>query len=360
MANGYKKFFVLTLFCLLFLPMTYMVGVKDTSIIYGSESVSELPSIQDKSFAERKFQPEFERWWNTHFAFRKFMLKSKNQIYDWANFGLIHKGYFDNIIEGKHRYLFGKYLFKSVSKNCLPTPNFEKLEKLQNYAQRHGIKIYFVLAPSKALTYYDYLPMRYKYFLGKCPVHEQLASGIKDLGIPVYNSQPLMEKLREEGEYQPFPIGGIHWNYYGAGKTLQESAKYFKWAPVKWLGVESSPTPYFAEQDLTKLQNLFFTKRNDKTFYKPTMLATHRWYDKTIVIGDSYSNEYNYMLCNSGFSDNGMVAHYGNKPLNDTDIQNILSAKRIIFVYTDDIIDSNHQFWKKLDALANVIEKTKK
>ena len=123
---------------MLFLPMTYIFGVKDNIFVYGSESIAELPSMQEKSFTKHKFQPEFENWWNTHFAFRNFMLKAKNQIYDWANFGVIHKGYFDNIIEGKNRYLFGKYLFKSVYKNCLPNPDFAKLETLNKYTKRHG------------------------------------------------------------------------------------------------------------------------------------------------------------------------------------------------------------------------------
>lgn len=358
MKNGYKTVFIVVVLLALCMPLTYIFGMKDKTTVFGAEETTELPSLQEQSFRKKKFQSLFEAWWTSHFALRKKMLKTKNQIYDWANLCVIHKGYSERIIEGKHRYLFGKYLlFSSVSQNYPLIPSFEKLAKLQKFAKNHNIDIYFVLAPNKALTYYDYLPARYRYFLRKCSVYNRLEAAISQLGIPAYNAQTLAEKLRSDGEIEPFPIGGIHWNMYGAGMAVKESAKYFKWGEVDLTDIKKSEHPYLTEQDLTNLQNLFFKKQNDKFYYNPILKSNFRWKDKTVIIGDSYSNEYTYSLICSGMSENGMVIHYENRPLIDTDKDNVLSAKRIIFVYTDDIINPTHQFHKKLDVIINWIEK---
>ena len=355
MKDRYKKIFVITLFVLLFLPMTCIFGVKERTHIYGAETITPLTGILDKSFEKREFQSQFESWWNSHFAFRKFMLKVKNTIYDFANFRVIHAGYYENIIEGKNRYLFGKYIFQSVYKNCLPVP-YDKLQKLKDFnnkAKRKGINVYFVFAPSKALTYYDYLPQRYKYFLGRnCNIYENLTEEITKIGIKIYNSQPLIENLRDNGVVQPFPIGGVHWSYYGAGMAVKESFKQFGFGDIKVIRIEENKHPYFTEQDLTRLQNLFFRKRNDHKFYKPILKGDFKLSGVTYIIGDSYSNEYVNMLLSTDITKYGTIIHHENQPLTEDDVNKIKStAKRIIFVYTDDIIDPNHQFWKKIDVL---------
>ncbi len=350
-----KKIFIIVLFVLLLLPMTCILGIKERTHIYGAETITSLPSLQNTSFKKREFQTQFESWWNSHFGFRKFMLKMKNTIYDFANFRVIHAGYYENIIEGENRYLFGKYIFQSVYKNCFKVP-YDKLQKLKDFnnkAKRKGIRVYLVFAPSKALTYYDYLPLRYKYFLGKnCHVYENMSYEISKLGIPVYNSQPLMEKLRDESKIQPFPIGGIHWNLYGGGMAVKESFKQFGIGNIKFVGIEESRHPYLADQDLTELQNMFFRKRNDRRFYKSVLKGNFKLSGTTYVIGDSYSNQYFIPLVDAGIAKAGTIIHYENQPLNTDDVNRIKSdAKRIIFVYTDDIVDPNHQFWKKIDAL---------
>ena len=176
MDKRYKKIFVIILFVLLLLPLTHIFGIKEKTHIYGSETITHLTGIKDKSFKNHDFQTQFESWWNSNFAFRKFMLKLKNTLYDFANLRIIHAGYYENIIEGKDRYLFGKYIFQSVYKNCsdINEESFDKLNLFYKKAKKNGVKVYFVLAPSKALTYYDFLPERYKYFLGKnCHIYER-------------------------------------------------------------------------------------------------------------------------------------------------------------------------------------------
>ncbi|MBR2136827.1 MAG: hypothetical protein IJ852_02560 [Alphaproteobacteria bacterium] len=313
--NWYKKMFIIGVIFLLVLPLLYLFGLKDKTVTYGVESIGELPSLQTSSFSQKTFQSDFEKYWNTHFGMRNFMLKTKNTLYDWINFRRMHKGYFEAIIEGKNRYLFGNYLFKSVLKNCWNLPSLEKLQQVHERAQQRGIEIYFVLAPSKALTYYEYLPERYKYFLGtNCHTNEILAKAIRQIGIPVYDSQPMVERLHAKKEIEPFPIGGIHWNLYGAGMAVKESAETFQWGNIHIDRIETNNQAYSSEQDLTRLQNIFFTKHNDKIFYKPIFHSDFKLSGSTVIIGDSYSNEYTLSFQNAGISEENALIHYANEP----------------------------------------------
>ena len=109
MNKKYNKFFVGIIFALLALPMTFFIGISETTTTDGTESITPIPSIQEKSFQDKKFQPLFESWWNSHFAFRKTMLKTKNTIYDWANFGKMHSGSQQTIIQGKENIIYQRY-----------------------------------------------------------------------------------------------------------------------------------------------------------------------------------------------------------------------------------------------------------
>lgn len=350
--KAYKKIFIFAIVCLLFLPMTYLLGVKDKTVVYGVEAGENLPSLQASSFVSREFQTKFERWWNTHFGFRKFMLKSKNQFYDWANFGKMHTGYFNNIIEGKDKYVFGRYFFYSMAKNCPSVPSFSKLLQFYDIARHKGIELYFIVAPSKVVTYAEYLPFRYKYFLGQdCHLNQKIAANIAKIGIPVYDSQPMINYMHSTDGLEPFPIGGIHWNLYSAGWTLVEAAKTFGWGKIEITKMEKQDTPYFSEQDLTNLMNLFIKKKNDIAYYRPIFSSEFVFDGQTTIIGDSFSHGFRLSVENAHLIGKDGLLHYENAPLSDADAIKVLNSKRIIFVYTDNIYQPNHQFYKKLDVL---------
>ncbi len=359
MNNTYQKVFVGVVFTLLCVPLTYLIGISETTQIYGTEKITEIPSIHEKSFANKQYQPLFESWWNSHFGFRKTMLKTKNQIYDIANLGVIHSGYSNAVIQGKNNYLFEKHYFNSFSKQCLPVPKeLEKLKELKKVLKKKNIDLYVILAPNKAVTYPDLMPYRYKYFLGEdCGYYDKLEHKIHELGVPVFNAQKLISDIRKNEKYQPFSITGTHWNYYSAGRTVQESAKQFRWANVQIREVRGSDDPYSTELDIARLLNRWFLYNPEQTFYKPIFEKSVPLQGETTIIGNSFSAEYKHMFVDAGLQD-GKLYWFGNNPLAVTDIPNILKSKRIILIYTDTAMmhELNGQFYKKLNFLLDNIE----
>lgn len=358
MNKKYQKIFVGIIFALLALPMTFFIGISETTTTAGTESITPIPSIQEKSFQDKKFQPLFESWWNSHFAFRKTMLKTKNTIYDWANFGKIHSGSQQTIIQGKENIIYQKVYFNSFKKNCSPIPdNLKKLKDLKDVLQKKNIELFVILAPNKAVTYPELIPLRYKYFLGdECKYYDKLEQKITEYGIPVYNAQKLMHDIRKNEDIEPFNKTGTHWNFYGAGRAVQESAKHFNWGDIKIKEIQTQTTPYFTERDFGNLLNLWYKYYPNQTFYKPIFDKVSPLSDTITIISNSFGNEYKKMFIDAGLS-NGKLNHYENKPLTSENIPLILKSNKIILIYTDDaLITANDQFYKKIDFLLNNIQ----
>jgi len=359
MNTIYKKIFVTTFFVLLSLPMTYCLGIKDNTVIAGAEVLTDLPSLQKTSFYNRNFQPLFESWWNSHFGFRGFMLKTKNQIYDWSNLSRIHSGSFGVVVEGVDEYLFTNVYFGSFYKNCSFIPKeIYRLKELQNLLKKYGIDVFVILAPNKAVTYPDLIPYRYKYFLGTdCGYYQTLYKTLQSNGIKTFDAQQLISNIRKNGQYQPFSVTGTHWNYYSAGMTFLEAAKKFNWGNIEIEKIDKQVTPFFTERDIADLLNLWYTYYPKQMFYKPIFKKTKASLSgNTTIIGNSFSNEFLHMFIESGLT-NGEIYHFENQPLNDKDIDKILNSRRIIFVYTDiALINQEDQFYKKIDVLLNKLK----
>lgn len=357
MNNGYKKLFIFLVIFLLCLPLTHFLGTIDKTKIYGVEQITELSDITEKSFIKKQIQPVFEAWWNSHFAFRKIMLKLKNQIYDWMNFGVIHSR--NTVIQGKKGYLYSRQYFQSYCKKCLNIPNsLNKIKNLENNLNKKGIELFFVLAPQKVVTYFDLTPLRYRYFLGgSCEYYEKIEDKLQKMGIKVFNSQRLVSKIRKNEKYQPFSKTGTHWNYYGAGRVVQETSSFFGWKNVKIKDVMKRDNPYKTERDIANLLNLIIKYKSDEKFYRPIYEKIKPLKGKSTIIGNSFSNEFVANFYFSGLALYKDIFHFENSPLMLDDISLIKQSKRVIFIYTDiDIVNEESQFYKKMDFLLNHLD----
>lgn len=357
----YRQLFIACVIFLMVLPLGYMLGLQETTKLVGKDILTDLPSLQKKSFLKKDFQSDFEKWWNSHFFARKIALKLKNQLYDWANFNLIHSGYNNNVIQGKNHYLFEKYYFKSLNTKCLSIPHHQllKLKLLHEKLKRKDINLYVILAPSKVLTYQELLPQRFTYFYNNdCHYHDKIEKNLNQMGVPVFNAQTLVNRIRETENYEPFSRTGTHWNFYGAGRTVQESLRAFSLADIKIKEIDTSLSPYWAEYDIAGLLNLLISFPKNETFPYPKFVSSVNFDGVTTIIGNSFSNEYKQILSN--ILKNNTIIHKENPPLSDLDAKNIMRSKRIFLVYTDiPFVETEDQLWKKIDVLLDNVNNVK-
>lgn len=360
LLKNYYRLFVFGVVCLLALPMGYLFGVQESTVLFGRDPLTNLPSMHKQSFTDKSFQKQFENWWTSHFLFRRLALKTKNQFYDWANLGRIHSGYNQNVVQGKNDYLFERGYFASFRLSCrsLPEEGFNKLERLNKALREKGIDLYVVLAPNKAVTYQEYVPARYKYFLGEdCGYSTQITKNLEQRGINVFNGQAIMADLRR-GEYQPFSKTGTHWNLYGAGQVFTNAFKTFGLSDVKITKIQTSKKPYITEKDIANLLNRLDLYETDEKYPRPLFESSKTLSDKTGLIGNSFSNEFKQSMLNAKVVSSKNLVYEGNPPLTPEKTRQLLQSKRIFMVYTDvPFMNINDQMFKKIDMLLAYADK---
>lgn len=359
MIKVHQKIFLVFLTVLLLLPLSYLFGTKDKTVIFGVENITPLPSLQEKNWNDRNFQQSFEAWWNSHFGFRKFFLKTKNTIYDMVNFGEFHAGSAGNLIQGKSNVLYNKVYFLEYNKKCPTVPQeINQLIKLKQNLRTFGIDLFVVIAPNKVATHFQHIPEWIKPFLGKrCQQADAIAQKLQKLDIPYYNTQPLMEKLVKTAEIQPFNKGGIHWNYYGATKALQLSLQKFGLGKMHIAEIEYSDKPILTERDIAKLLNRFIPYRNiGEKFANPIIKANEITSKKIAILGDSFSQEYKNNLLK--IYPKSFLLYYGNMPMTEQEIRDVLkNSDVIILIYTSrNIIEQGNRFYKRVNKFLSAFE----
>ncbi len=282
------------------------------------------------------------------------MVKIRNQIYSWVNFNSFYCGYHNSIIRGKNSFLYERaYLSVRIPNQGLNETQIELLKKIVQECHSNEINIYFIIAPDKVSSYPEYLSPLYTYFYkNETNYAEQIKKTLQQNNIPVYNAQKLVFQLKEKNEYPPFNKTGTHWNLYGAGRTVQESFNYFHIANIMLTNIETSKKAFLTERDISNLLNLSIHYKTNEDYCKPDFTTSTPLVTPTAIIGNSFSNEYKYILTTSHLLNEKTLQHYANKPITDDDAKQIWKSKNIFFIYTIiAFLNPDDQLYKKIQVL---------
>jgi hypothetical protein len=366
-----RIFLIAFIIIFLSLPLTYFVGVEDKTIIHGVETAVEKPTLQNQKYHNRSYQKAYDVWWNNNFMFRKVMLKTKNQIYDWLNLGQFHSGYSRYIIQGKHKnllelgYLMTAYLAEFDDDNGRNNLNNIacKLAYIQSELKIRNIDFLFVLAPSKVRTFPETVPNRYLYFKQNKSLfsgYDLLTDQLQKNHVKYYNAQNLMCEIKKNELYPPFLFTGTHWSAYGVARTLQESLKLWGYADIKIKNVVMEKNPPLFERDLADLLNLWIKyKIKGEKYPKIIFEKTEKLNKKIGMIGDSFMTEFRMKMVDSGFADYLDIIYYENAPIDSNNIGKIMEQiSLLIILYTEPNFISG-ETKKKIDLIYDYFENEK-
>ena len=337
MKNWHQKLFIFVIVLLLALPMTYMLGVKDRTVLNGVEPITGLPSLQEKSWMGRTFQQDFEKWWASHFGFRKLALKTKNTLYDLANLNKIHAGYSGTLIETTNKNL----IIKNQIDLLYHTPCMQiketlapKLRRLVKTLLADNRQVLFVLGSTKADVYESEIPERFKFFAHrKFDVYSYWEELLKELEIPYINTVPMMKDMAKKEGYEPFPRTGIHWSFYGSYRATEEILKKLSIAPPKIDKITKVDMPPFAERDLGNLINTFIPYLPHERFFNLTLMAPKRGLAKKMVlIGDSYTGFIMAVLTRNNYVDNANILQICNHLMKEEEVSAFFNKDVYLFV----------------------------
>lgn len=331
-----KYFLVFIITVLLFLPMTYFVGIKDKTVIIGSEYPHELPSIQTDSFFDKVFQKNFEEWWKSHFGFRNFMLKWKNTLYDIANFRQIHSGYSGIPIQTKDKYLLSKSTIDLLLNGKLEH-NTEELKNilfiLNNNLKINGITPLFVLGTSNAKLYEEKIPLRYTYFKNSSfDIFEYWENILSSVGIMYFNTQKFAEAIKET-EMSIYSRTGFHWNQYGTMRVTQEVSKLLNLSPISIDDICFKKFVWPNDRDYSNLLNTYFDYLPDEEYPEVISSVEYPNNQYITIIGDSFSGYISHGLLLSKANHEEELFLARNRLISDEEAKKMLAlSKKIIFL----------------------------
>ena len=304
MKNGHQKLFVAVVIAFLALPLGHIFGLKATTHLAGVDPQTDLPSLQKQKFRTREFQKEFEKWWQSHYAFRKICLKTKNHLYDLVNFGSFHSGYNYTLIEGNGEHLYERRNIDTIyNGNCSVdhTRIIQKLKDIKRYARQKNIPLLFVLGPNKARLNEDDVPYRFKYFSPRrCNHIKEWKKALTKIDFPFFDAENFFEKNSEKEEIEPYSQTGTHLNKYGAARLAQKLAEKLGLPEIEIKEANIIDDETFGERDIANLINTWKKYKKKEKFLEVKVELKNNQkppHLNIVLIGDSYAGPpYHYFV----------------------------------------------------------------
>ncbi|HSG69674.1 MAG TPA: hypothetical protein VLA12_04630, partial [Planctomycetaceae bacterium] len=141
-----------------------------------------------------------------------------------------------------------------------------ELKELQERLRAEGKAMLFVISPSKAETYPEYLPewalKERQAYEGESDL-ERLRRHLAGSGVVVFDTPKYFQQQKNASPQKFFTKTGIHWNYYTAFHVWREllqlvNREYGKNLPMpEQIGVEYDG-PRGTDDDIAKLLNVFY------------------------------------------------------------------------------------------------------
>jgi hypothetical protein len=265
-------FYVCCLGALLISPtIQNCFDIFPSKTLHGVEKKTAIPDLTVSSWFDGSFQNRFEAWYDQVHGLRDIATRTDNQI----NFLLFHQvsGQENlDLVLGKRNNLYVRpYINNYLKLDSQPVEKIravaEQIRDLQNGLAAKGIPFFFMISPSKATIYPEYIP---DYMV--CQKNEQALSNyqklipfLKEFGINYLDGMKFISDLKEQCNYPLFPRGGTHWNFFASYQmTLQimqriETLTQKKMHKLLLKKIEWDRTPRRSDDDLARLANLWDT-----------------------------------------------------------------------------------------------------
>ncbi|MCP4574850.1 MAG: hypothetical protein GY846_00995 [Deltaproteobacteria bacterium] len=295
-----------------------------------------MPDFTVSSWFDGSFQRRFEGWYDQVHGLRDIATRTDNQI----NFLLFHQvsGQENlDLVLGKRNNLYVRpYINNYLKLDSQPVEKIravaEQIRDLQNGLAAKGIPFFFMISPSKATIYPEYIP---DYMI--CQMNEQALSNyqklipfLKEFGINYLDGMKFISDLKKQCNYPLFPRGGTHWNFFTSYQmALQimqriETLTQKKMHKLLLKKIEWDRTPRRSDDDLARLANLWDTSPFlDENPYpvvqkKPVKGAV---LPNVLLAGASFANgPYWYLTKNHLISDlSDRYVYYHMKSIGDMD-----------------------------------------
>lgn len=232
----------------------------------GVEYSADFPALNLASWFGGSFQSEFGSWYDKAYGLRDYFVRTENEL----NYALFHEisGY--GVVLGKKNTMYENcYILDAVGLNRAPTEYVQdtaiKLKKLQDFLEAHGVDFLFIITPSKATIYPEYLPEHVAdMMIGEDQSnYHRMVRFLDQYGVNYLDGHAYLNSLKRNGRYPVFCRGGTHWNYYSAYFFTREIMARLESRLGKKLNrldcekIDLREKPVGTDDDLARLANLW-------------------------------------------------------------------------------------------------------
>ncbi|MEL6677039.1 MAG: hypothetical protein AAFR61_32840, partial [Bacteroidota bacterium] len=207
------------------------------------------------------------------------------------------------IIAGKKGYFFGRndvqdFLGARFRGEAIIAEEVKKLRKVQDTLAQTGTSLLYVMAPSKAAFFPQYLPGHLQP-MGAPPTNAaRYRYHLQEESVNVLDVTPWFKGIQDTCQYPLYPKGGYHWSEYGSWIFTDSLLKRiehlsgFDLLEEKFVRMDQTEVPRGADQDIGKAANLWKDPKAETLAYPiievhPFDSSRHHR-PKVLTIGDSY------------------------------------------------------------------------
>ncbi len=217
MVKSLKNILFIFLLALLVMPaVQHRYKIVNIRPLDGDFVLNQKPSFTWESWMDGKFQTGFDSYLEDHIGFRNFFVRLNNQI----GFSLFHKANADGVVVGKDRMLFEyDYIRAYTGGDFIGQETINKKMRRLKFLQGHlkdkfDIDLLFILEPSKARFYPEYIPDRYLKDVLSISNYEYIAQLANELNIRHIDLNKYFRQFKDTSTYLLYPKYGIHWSEY--------------------------------------------------------------------------------------------------------------------------------------------------
>lgn len=212
-----KNILFIFLLALLALPaIQHRFKIVNIRPLDGDFTLNQKPSYSWGSWMDGTFQAGFDSYLEDHIGFRNFFVRLNNQI----DFSLFREANADGVVVGKDRMLFEyDYIRAYTGGDFIGKETINKKMRRLKFLQGHlkdkfNIDLLFILEPSKARFYPEYIPNRYLKDGLSSTNYEYFAQLANELNIHHIDLNKYFRQFKDTSTYLLYPKYGIHWSEY--------------------------------------------------------------------------------------------------------------------------------------------------
>jgi hypothetical protein len=242
--------------------------IRNWTQLYGLVEEKAPPFTLNK-FVSGDIQVAFSRQIGAALPIYAPAVRVRNQL-QYSLFGVVNA---PSVIFGRDKRLYERayideYCGRSGQVNAQTVAAWaDDIKDIQDYAASHGKAFMYLITPSKAAIYPEYLPQGHpcpsvsRATTMKLPPYER---ALNERGVHYLDGSSLMAAERERHGITLFPRGGTHWNALGAGlasvqlvSRLKAQNLHLDFGGISTAWTESR-NPEGTDRDLVNMLNLYW------------------------------------------------------------------------------------------------------